>query len=240
MANYTETANKGEQQADDNGKFILDCTAYPSFTNTHTPRDKQLTEDVRVNSVNGQFRPTHKTSIKISTGNHVAEVSALRYDGLKNQLLATHDLIDNGTPIVLMKDAARVMNSNETNEWICKESTKLEDKVNNIYIVRKNRKPSPLSEHCGRKQQNRKTEYANRPSQRKYFQTTGKTEETRLRTSATTTNADSRDTTDNTRANADRGRTTGSRRRTQRSNQTAKASLQMALNNESRVPKGAY
>lgn len=55
MANWTETETQGDQEQKDNGKLILDCVAYPSFTNAPNNRDKELTEDIRVKSTNGQF-----------------------------------------------------------------------------------------------------------------------------------------------------------------------------------------
>lgn len=44
-------------------------------------------------------------------------------------------MIDKGTTIILMKDAARIMKSKDTTNWIRSESTKLTEKRNNIYVM---------------------------------------------------------------------------------------------------------
>lgn len=135
MANWTESESKRERNVKDNGKFILDFAAYPSFRNIRSTRDKQLTKEVRVNSANGQFIPTHRTTIPVQKRRRVTNVPALLHDGLKQKLLATHDIIEKVAPIILMKDSARLMKNNKMNKWLKERSTKIDDKINNICIV---------------------------------------------------------------------------------------------------------
>lgn len=68
MANWTKASDEGEQQKSEEVKSILDCAAYPSFTNKLRQTDITLTHKIRNDLANGKFQPSHRTKIKVETG----------------------------------------------------------------------------------------------------------------------------------------------------------------------------
>lgn len=118
----------------ENLKHILDFAAYPSFTNKNRTADQLLTKKVVVQSTNGQFLPTHKTTIPVDKSHGTTKVPALRHDGLRHHLLATHDMLNDIEPILLISYSVRVMETNEHNGWMKTRSTKLASKTYHTYM----------------------------------------------------------------------------------------------------------
>lgn len=138
MANYKEHACQDQSSGDEQeGKFILDCAAFLSFTNRRGNSNKALTKATFVNTANVFFKVINRKKIPLRTRNDKVKLHALRNDDLRQQLLSTHEILQKIGPIVLMQSEARLMNNNIYNTWIRKKSTKLEDKVKNTYIVSK-------------------------------------------------------------------------------------------------------
>lgn len=104
MANYNGMNEQADHDQQDEGKYLLDFAAYPSFLKKQRNADKPLTTKTRVTSANGQFQPTHATQVQLKINHREVSLPPLRYDHLKHQLISTHDLIKEIAPIVLLDD----------------------------------------------------------------------------------------------------------------------------------------
>lgn len=138
MAHYTEARQAQEQRETEGvpeGKCLFDCTAYTSFKNQPTREDEKLTVRPSVGSANGEFKPTHRTTITFRLNQKEVKLPALKADEMQRKLLSTHDLVREAAPIVLLEDSARLMKTKDTNRWLIKNSTKIADKVNKTYVM---------------------------------------------------------------------------------------------------------
>lgn len=136
MMHYAEQRQAQEQWETEDvqeGKYLLDCAAYTSFTNRTTTDDKKLKMRLSVASANGEFKPTPRKTITLRINLKKVKLSALRADAMPQKIMSTHDLIRETAPIVLLEDSTRLMKTKETNKWLIENSTKIVDKVNRTY-----------------------------------------------------------------------------------------------------------
>lgn len=85
IAKWNGAQCKGEREEQEEGKYILDCAAYPYFTNRSSPYDGKFTEMKPANSAKGQFKPTKRTKIRVEKKSRTINVTYLRHDALKEK-----------------------------------------------------------------------------------------------------------------------------------------------------------
>lgn len=89
MAQQTEELEQDVREKEEQGKYLVDCAAYQSFTNHPLQDDQILTEKPNVHTANGNFQKTHKTMINLTVIKDRIKIPAFRDDNLKKKLLST-------------------------------------------------------------------------------------------------------------------------------------------------------
>lgn len=96
---------------DEEGKLVLDCAGFPSFTNRRRRSDRELTKATVAHRDNEQFKVIHRTKTQMKTRNMKVKQNGPRHNLFKQKPLSVHEIVDKIVPIVLIESEDRLMNN---------------------------------------------------------------------------------------------------------------------------------